>query len=74
MRTIDKIIYPVSTKFGAPIGRIIVGHRPTDKRVYDCFIPMSGGYDKGGCYWGLPNNVRVRYTKDLTFIEFYRPD
>jgi len=31
-----------------------------------------GAYDKGGAYWGLGNEIRVRYNKDLTFIEFYR--
>lgn len=68
-----KIIYPVSTKFGAPMGRHSVGTLPTDKKVFDSFIPMSGGYDRGGAYWGTPDNVRVKYTKDLSYIEFYRP-
>lgn len=31
-----------------------------------------GAYDKGGAYWGCPENLRVKYTKDLQYIEFYR--
>jgi hypothetical protein len=45
------------------------------KKVFDCRVPMCSGdpsYDKGGAYWGLPPNLRVRYTKDLTFVQFYR--
>lgn len=43
------------------------------KTVFDCAVPfIDECYDKGGAYWGLPNNLRVRYTKDLTYIEFYR--
>lgn len=87
MRTIDKIITKVNGKYGAPMGRYNIGNPPITisldhagnhitkhtTKVFDCFIPMSGGYDKGGAYWGLPDNVRVRYTKDLSYIEFYRP-
>jgi hypothetical protein len=44
------------------------------KRIFDCAVPLSsdGAYDKGGAYWGLGKQLRVRYTKDLTYIEFYR--
>lgn len=87
MRTIDKIITKVDISRGAPMGRNNVGKQPVtvtsgpncrifkknQVKVYDCYIPMSGGYDRGGAYWGLPDNVRVRYTKDLSYIEFYRP-
>ena len=86
-RTIDKIITKVSSIYGAPMGRPNVGSQPVtitsgpnckilkknQVKIYDCAIPMSGGYDRGGAYWGLPDNVRVRYTKDLSYIEFYRP-
>lgn len=92
MKTIDKIITNVSTKFGAPSGRrnrypfmyfidysrkgrdILI--KPKDKsehKIFDCAVPMvDGAYDKGGAYWGLGSQLRVRYTKDLSFIEFYR--
>jgi hypothetical protein len=41
--------------------------------VFDCNVPInSGGYDKGGAYWGFGSELRVSYTKDLSYIEFYR--
>jgi hypothetical protein len=74
IRTIDKIITQVSGKYGAPMGRVNVGTRPDDQKIYDCAVPMSGygEYDKGGAYWGLGKQLRVSYTKDLSYIEFYR--
>lgn len=76
MRTIDKIMTNVSSIRGAPMGRISVGERPNDKRIFDCAVPMSGygDYDKGGAYWGIGKQLRVSYTKDLTYVEFYRRD
>ena len=36
-------------------------------------VPLiDGAYDKGGAYWGFPDNLRVAYTKDLSYVEFYR--
>ena len=75
MRTIDKIITKVNCKYGAPMGRMNVGDCPLpfQGRIYDCRVPLdSGGYDKGGTYWGFPSNLRVRYVKDLSYIHFYR--
>jgi hypothetical protein len=73
MRTIDKIITKVECKFGAPMGRNDVGIKPTEKRIFDCAVPMcDGAYDKGGAYWGIGRQLRVSYTKDLTYIHFYR--
>lgn len=72
MRTIDKIITECDCKYGAPMGRQSVGKKPTDKKVFDCAVPLTDGYDKGGAYWGWPNNLRVKYTKDLSYIDFYR--
>lgn len=72
-RTIDKIITAVNCQYGAPMGRSGIGEKPATKKIFDCYIPMSGGYDRGGAYWGLPDNVRVSYTRDLSYIEFYRP-
>ena len=75
MRTLDKIITKVSGKYGAPMGRHNIGVKPTDKKVFDCRVPMSdGAYDKGGVYWGIGAELRVSYTKDLSYIEFYRID
>lgn len=73
MRTINKIITPVNSKYGAPMGRSNIGERPTDKKIYDCAVPMSdGAYDRGGAYWGIGRQLRVSYTKDLSYVEFYR--
>lgn len=88
MRTIDKIITEVSCKFGAPMGRYNIGTYPPtittgkncrilsyrrQKKVFDCRVPLdNGGYDKGGVYWGIGNELRVQYTKDLSYVKFYR--
>lgn len=87
MRTIDKIITKVNGKYGAPMGRYNVGTQPVtitsgpnnrivkknQIKVFDCAVPMIDmAYDKGGAYWGMGNQLRVRYTKDLSYIEFYR--
>lgn len=73
MRILNKIITDVCSKFGAPMGRLNIGNKPTDKRIFDSRVPLdNGGYDKGGAYWGIPSNLRVQYTKDLSFINFYR--
>jgi hypothetical protein len=74
MRTIDKILDKVNCKYGAPMGRKSDPKEiePTDRKVFDCKVNLNQGYDKGGAYWGLPNTLRVRYTKDLLYIRFYR--
>lgn len=64
---------PLSTKFGAPMGRANVGFPPEDKRIYDRALPMSEpGYDKGWAYWGIGPQMRVRFTADLSYIEYFR--
>lgn len=72
MRTINKIITKVNRKYGAPMGRSNVGKKPENKKVFDCFVPMNGAYDTGGAYWGLGSRLRVSYTKDLSYVNFYR--
>jgi hypothetical protein len=75
MRTIDKILYKVDCKYGAPMGRYECGTEPdkgSGKKVFNCKVNINQGYDKGGAYWGFPDNLRVKYTKDLSYIEFYR--
>lgn len=76
----ERITCPVNSKFGAPMGRsnTIPDKKPSD-RIFDRFVPVNWqGYDKGGAYWGLPsfNGVskllRVRYTRSLSYVEFYR--
>ena len=75
MRTIDKIITKCDCKYGAPMGRMNVGEPPLpfQDKIYNCRVPLDmGAYDKGGAYWGFPSNLRVMYTKDLSYIHFYR--
>ena len=73
MRTIDKIITKVNCTYGAPMGRMCRFGSTTGKKIFDCSVPLdNGAYDRGGAYWGFPNNLRVKYTKDLTYILFYR--
>jgi hypothetical protein len=76
VRTLDRIITKVDSSRGAPMGRSgETNPVPRSKRVFDCAVPLdSGGYDRGGAYWGHgfgKRQLRVRYTKDLTFVEFY---
>lgn len=77
MRTINKIITETGlVGGGAQMGRPNVNHLPAnyDGRIFDQAVPLDkGGYDQGGAYWGVGSSqLRVRYTKDLTFVEFYR--
>ncbi len=73
MRTIDKIITKVNVEFGAPMGRPNIGEKPPKGvKIFNCKVPLSEGYDGGGVYWGFPNNLRVAYTKDLSYVKFYR--
>ena len=75
MKTIDKIIGNANSVYGAPMGRSNVGTKPTDNtRIFDCAVPMcnTGDYDRGGAYWGIGKQLRVSYTKDLSYINFYR--
>jgi hypothetical protein len=85
---VSQLIPEVSTKYGAPMGRANVGKEPKtitrgnngrickidQIKVYDRRVPMSscGTYDQGGSYWGIGSQLRVRFTKDLQYIEFYR--
>ena len=72
MRTLDLIVKEVNCKYGAPMGRANIGTEPKDKKVFDCYVPMYDAYDRGGAYWGLGERMRVSYTKDLSYIHFYR--
>lgn len=89
MKTINKIITKVNCQYGTPMGRKNKGNYPgvitsgpnckvfkkNQKKVFDSRVRLdSGGYDKSGIYWGRGAELRVRYTKDLTFIQFYRTD
>lgn len=85
---IATLIPEVSNRYGAPMGRSNKGTQPVtvtsgnngrifkkdQTKVYDKRVPMSncGAYDLGGAYWGIGKQLRVRFTKDLSYIEFYR--
>lgn len=72
----ERIIRKVDTSRGAPMGRanvLLPGDGKTHERIFDRRVPLdSGGYDKGGAYWGLGGELRVRYTKSLSLVMFYR--
>lgn len=70
-KPISKILHPVNCKYGAPMGRQGKGTEP-DGKTFDTPVILNEGYDKGGAYWGLPNNLRVKYTADLSYVHFYR--
>jgi len=84
---IADIITQVSCKYGAPMGRDNIGTQPVtitsgnncrivkknQTKVYEKKVHLdSGGYDAGGAYWGIGKPLMVRFTKDLSYIEFYR--
>ena len=72
----DTVVCPLNCQYGSPMGRTSFDDRKDKtktERFYDRAVQLdSGGYDKGGAYWGLPNNLRVSYNKDLTSVMFYR--
>jgi hypothetical protein len=75
MNAFEKIVIKLDTRLGAPMGRCNVGQRPTNinNKVFDRRVRLcAGGYDAGNAYWGLGSELRVSYTKDLSYIEFYR--
>jgi len=72
---ISKIVCDVNCKFGAPMGRSNKGVKPSNPKVkiFDRKVPMSeSAYDKGGAYWGIGAELRVEFTKDLSYVKFYR--
>lgn len=66
--------YPYTiVNIGAPHNYLVNKNTKESKVIFDCHVPfINGAYDKGGAYWGLPANLRVKYTKDLSYVEFYR--
>jgi hypothetical protein len=76
---ISQLVRPVDCKYGAPMGRFSnsIGDKPKNMKIYDRKVPMDkydAAYDKGGAYWGLGAQLRVEYTKGLTYARFYRVD
>jgi len=60
------------------MGRRDVGIMPPEEdgqKIFDCAVPMrSGGYDRGGAYWGMGSQLRVRYTKDNFNLKPYNDE
>jgi hypothetical protein len=52
-------VAPVSCKYGAPMGRR--DQLPDDgERLWVTRLPfIDGDYDRGGAYWGAPDNLYV---------------
>lgn len=73
-KPLTKILHPVNCRYGAPTGRSNRGEivNVNGEKVFDSPVPLQDGYDKGGAYWGYPNNLRVKFTANLEYIEFYR--
>ena len=84
---VSDLIPEVNCQYGAPMGRANIGTQPVTVvsgpnnrivkknqiKVYDKRVPMiDGAYDAGGAYWGCGSELRVRFTKDLSYVEFYR--
>jgi len=70
-----KVIAPVDCRYGAPMGRPSDDEKdkPKNQRIFDRKVPfVDYAYDQGGAYWGLPANLRVEYSQDLSYIRFYR--
>lgn len=69
----EQIICPLDLRRGAPMGRSNVGVKPEGVRIFDRKVPLyDGAYDKGGAYWGMGTELRVSFTADLSYINFYR--
>jgi hypothetical protein len=70
----NQILSPVNSKYGAPMGRDsnLLCDKPTDERIFNRAVYLNQGYDKGGAYWGFPNNLRVEYNSSLSYVRFYR--
>lgn len=49
----------VSTRYGAPMGRAKKRQEPEGKLTVGQVHLDNGGYDAGGAYWGLPNNLHL---------------
>ena len=67
--------------YGAPMGRsnlypIVNGteYKPTKGTFTRRVHLNSGGYDRGGAYWGhdMDSPLFVEYTPDLAYIRFFR--
>lgn len=71
--SLSRVITPVYSTYGAPMGGPNVGKRPADgTKVYKKHVRLADGYDKGGAYWGAGEPLFVEFTPDLSYIEYTR--
>jgi hypothetical protein len=60
------------TLSGAPVGRPNIGTR-AHGFIYDRKVTLNSvGYDRGGAYWGVGKELRVKFNGALTWVRFYR--
>ena len=60
---------------GAPHKFLVDLKTKKSRTLFDSQVKLdNGAYDKGGAYWGFPDNLRVSYTKDLSYVVFYRTE
>lgn len=86
-QSFHQILRKVDTSRGAPMGRPNVGRQPVtvirdNGRICKCdqvkvyqrrvALPYDGAYDRGGAYWGIGAPLYVRFTLDLSYVEFFR--
>lgn len=67
----------VNYKYGAPMGRPSHGPSQQDEQKFTLQrVPLdSGGYDRGGAYWGLGNPLYWACNEDGDIERFFRaPD
>ena len=81
-----EVLRNVNTRYGAPMGRSNVGQQPEtitrgpqcreykcdQVKVYQRRVILDQGYDSGGAYWGYGEPLYVRFTLDLSYVEFFR--
>lgn len=73
-----KIVCPSTagvSKYGAPLGRANKGGAAVGNAgpFWLQAVPLdSGGYDRGGAYWGLGKTLYAYLSADLTVSGFYR--
>lgn len=53
---------------GSNMGRRNTNPANPNSKLYLKKLPLRDGYDSGGAYWGLPNNLYVAYDADETQI------
>lgn len=62
----------VNSKYGAPMGRPNSGHgaEPTTKFEVKLVPINSGGYDRGGAYWGIGRPLYFYIAYEATQVEY----